>query len=568
MRSSNYYISTLKEVPSEAELPSHRLMLKAGLIRKISSGLYSWMPIGLKVLHKVEAIVREEMNKAGALELLMPGIQPSELWQESGRWEHYGKELLRIEDRHNKSFCYGPTHEEVMTEIIRNEISSYRQLPVNFYQIQTKFRDEIRPRFGVMRSREFIMKDAYSFHESKESLRETYLKMYVAYNDIFSRLGLKFRAVVADNGSIGGSSSHEFQVLAENGEDVIVYSTESDYVANIELAPSIRVDGIRQPPQMSLNKVHTPNIKTIKELVNFLSVDIQRTIQTIVVEGENDELILLLLRGDNELNEVKAGKLEGVKKPLTFVNEEVIKKVFLTTKNPLDPIEFKGKVYADFALELGNDWIIRSDENNYHYVGFNFMRDIAEPEFVDIRNVVEGDISPDGKGVLKLAKGIEVGHIFELGNKYSKSMQATFIDNKGKVQFLEMGCYGIGITRIVAAAIEQNYDEKGIIWTGAMAPFTVIIVPLNYHKNESVKNISDKLYVQLLDNQVEVLLDDRNERSGVLLNDSELLGIPHRITVGERGLKEGIVEYWSRSHQEIIRIRLDEIVDYILNQLD
>ncbi|MCV2508926.1 MAG: proline--tRNA ligase, partial [Neisseriaceae bacterium] len=439
MKSSNYYISTLKEVPSEAELPSHRLMLKAGLIRKISAGLYTWMPIGLKVLQKVETIIREEMNKAGALELLMPTVQPAELWKESGRWEHYGKELLRLEDRHNRVFCYGPTHEEVITDIVRNEISSYKQLPVNFYQIQTKFRDEIRPRFGVMRSREFIMKDAYSFHENKDSLRETYLKMYEAYNNIFTRLGLKFRAVAADNGSIGGSGSHEFQVLAENGEDTIVYSTESDYAANIELAPSVKMQGTRQAPQTSLNKIHTPNIKTIQNLVEFLATDVKNTVKSIVVEGENDELILLLLRGDHNLNEIKAGKLEGVKDPLTFANKETIRKVFGADGGSLGPVGFKGKVYADFSLEIGNDWVVGANEDDYHYLGFNFERDAPEPEFVDIRNVVEGDISPDGKGALKLARGTEVGHIFELGSKYSKPMQANFLDKNGKTQVLEMG---------------------------------------------------------------------------------------------------------------------------------
>ena len=560
MKSSQFFISTLKEAPAEAELASHRLMLRAGLIRRIASGLYAWLPMGLRVVRKIENIVREEMNKAGAIELSMPVVQPAELWQESGRWEFYGKELLRIQDRHDRDFCLGPTHEEIISEIARNEIKSYRQLPINFYQIQTKFRDEIRPRFGVMRSREFVMKDAYSFHLDLASLQETYQKMYDAYCNIFKRLGLKFRPVAADTGSIGGTGSHEFQVLAESGEDVIAYCETSDYAANIELAETLPLSGERQTPTQDLQKIATPNVKTIDELVAFLNIPIEKTLKSVVVEGDNGKPVLLLLRGDHELNEVKAEKLNGVKSPLTFANAEEIRQAFGADGGSLGAVGFNGKVYADYAVEKACDWVTGANDNGYHYTGFNFGRDCVEPEFVDLRNVVENDASPDGKGCLKLVRGIEVGHIFQLRKKYSDAMSVAVSDKDGQLTTVEMGCYGIGITRIVAAAIEQNNDDKGIIWTDAMAPFKAVIVPMNYYKSEAVKTAADKLYADLIALGVEVLLDDRDERAGVLLADSELLGIPHRIVIGDRGLKEGVVEYQKRGNNTAEKITLNEVV--------
>lgn len=560
MKSSQFFISTLKEAPAEAELASHRLMLRAGLIRRIASGLYAWQPMGLRVLRKVEAIVREEMNRAGAVELLMPVVQPAEVWQESGRWEFYGKELLRLQDRHERDFCLGPTHEEIISDIARNELKSYRQLPVNFYQIQTKFRDEIRPRFGVMRSREFVMKDAYSFHLDFASLQETYQKMYDAYCNIFNRLGLKFRPVAADTGSIGGTGSHEFQVLAESGEDVIAYCETSDYAANIELAETLPLSGDRKTPNEDLQKIATPNVKTIDELVAFLNIPIERTLKSVVVEGEDGSPVLLLLRGDHELNEVKAEKLAGVKSPLTFASADAIRTAFSADGGSLGAVGFSGKVYADYATEKACDWVTGANDNGHHYTGFNFGRDCPEPEFVDLRNVVENDASPDGKGNLKLVRGIEVGHIFQLRKKYSQAMNVAVADANGQSIVLEMGCYGIGITRVVAAAIEQNNDDKGIIWTEAMAPFKAVIVPMNYHKSETVKAAADKLYADLTHMGVEVLLDDRDERAGVLLADSELLGIPHRIVVGDRGLKEGVVEYQKRGNDTAEKIALSEIL--------
>lgn len=560
MKASRFFISTLKEAPAEAALASHSLMLRAGLIKANASGLYTWMPMGLRVLRKVENVVREEMNRAGAVELLMPVVQPAELWQESGRWEFYGKELLRLKDRHERDFCMGPTCEEVITDIVRKEISSYKQLPKNFYHIQTKFRDEVRPRFGVMRAREFVMKDAYSFHADYESLvRDGYQPMYDAYCRIFDRLGLNYRPVAADTGSIGGTGSHEFQVLAESGEDVIAYSDGSDFAANVELAQTLPLAGERAAAQKTLEKVHTPNVKTIAALVEFLGVPVEQTLKSIVVEGGNEgELVLLLLRGDHEFNDIKAEKLAGVKSPLTMAAPEAVRAAFGADGGSLGPVGFSGKVYADFAAEKGADWVIGANENDRHYTGFNFGRDCPEPEFVDLRNVVEGDPSPCGQGRLKLARGIEVGHVFQLRDKYSAAMNASFLDNNGKAQIMEMGCYGIGITRIVAAAIEQNNDERGIIWTDAMAPFTAVIVPMNYKKSEAVKEAADKIYAELLAAGVDVLLDDRDERAGVLLNDSELLGIPHRIVIGDRGLKEGVVEYARRTDAEARSVGVNE----------
>ena len=568
MKASQFFISTLKEAPAEAALPSHKLMLRAGLIKANASGLYTWMPMGLRVLRKVENIVREEMNRAGAIELLMPVIQPADLWKESGRWDFYGDELLRITDRHDNEFCFSPTCEEMITDIVRKEINSYKQLPKNFYHINTKFRDERRPRFGVMRAREFVMKDAYSFHADFASLQETYQAMYDAYCRVFGRLGLNFRPVAADTGSIGGTGSHEFQVLAESGEDVIAYSDASDYAANVELAQTLPLSGSRAAAQKNLEKVHTPEVKTIAQLVDFLQIPVETTLKSIVVEGENEgELVLLLLRGDHEFNDIKAEKLAGVKSPLAMAQPEHILAAFSANSGSLGPVGFKGKVYADFATEKGADWVIGANEDGFHYTGFNFGRDATEPEFTDIRNVVAGDPSPCGKGSLQLARGIEVGHVFQLRDKYSAALNASFLDNNGKSQIMEMGCYGIGITRVVAAAIEQNHDERGIIWTDAMAPFAAVIVPMNYKKSEAVREAADKIYADLLAAGVDVLLDDRDERAGVLLADSELLGIPHRIVIGDRGLKEGNVEYARRTDSEAQSMPVGDIAAHVAAQL-
>ncbi len=568
MKASQFFISTLKEAPAEAALPSHKLMLRAGLIKANASGLYTWMPMGLRVLRKVEHIVREEMNRAGAIELLMPVIQPADLWKESGRWDFYGDELLRITDRHDNEFCFSPTCEEMVTDIVRKEINSYKQLPKNFYHINTKFRDERRPRFGVMRAREFVMKDAYSFHADFASLQETYQNMYDTYCRVFGRLGLNFRPVAADTGSIGGTGSHEFQVLAESGEDVIAYSDASDYAANVELAQTLPLSGSRAAAQKNLEKVHTPEVKTIAQLVDFLQIPVETTLKSIVVEGKNKgELVLLLLRGDHEFNDIKAEKLAGVKSPLAMAQPEHILAAFGANGGSLGPVGFKGKVYADFATEKGADWVIGANEDGFHYTGFNFGRDASEPEFADIRNVVAGDPSPCGKGSLQLARGIEVGHVFQLRDKYSAALNASFLDNNGKSQIMEMGCYGIGITRVVAAAIEQNHDERGIIWTDAMAPFAAMIVPMNYKKSEAVREAADKIYADLLAAGVDVLLDDRDERAGVLLADSELLGIPHRIVIGDRGLKEGNVEYARRTDSEAQSVPVGEIAAHVAAQL-
>lgn len=569
MKASQFYISTLKEAPAEAELASHKLMLRTGMIRRLASGLYTWMPMGLRVLRKVERIVREEMNRAGSIELLMPVVQPAELWQESGRWSFYGKELLRITDRHEREFCLGPTCEEVITDIVRSEIRSYKQLPLNFYHIQTKFRDEVRPRFGVMRAREFVMKDAYSFHTTFESLQQSYQDMFNAYCRVFDRLGLDYRPVAADTGSIGGTGSHEFQVLAESGEDVIAYSDGSDYAANVELAATLPLSGERHSAVEELSKVHTPNVRSIDELVAFLNVPVEQTLKSLVVEGEEEgTVVLLLVRGDHHLNEIKAEKLAGVKAPLTMASVAAIESAFDGAHGgSLGPVGFNGKVYADFATAKAADWVIGANEDDHHYTGFNFGRDAAEPEFVDLREVIAGDPSPCGQGSLKLARGIEVGHVFQLRTKYSEAMQATVLDQNGKNVVLEMGCYGIGITRVVAAAIEQNNDERGIIWTEAMAPFTVVIVPMNYRKSDTVKAAADDLYAQLQQAGVDVLLDDRDERSGVLLHDSELIGIPHRVVIGDRGLKAGKVEYQARRDAEPTELDIDNVVGYICSLL-
>ena len=567
MRTSDFFIATQKEIPTEAELISHQLMLRAGLIRKVASGLYTWMPLGLMVLRKIETIIREEMNCAGGIELLLPIVQPAELWQESERWTLYSEELLRFKDRHEHSFCIGPTHEEIITDFVRKEINHYKQLPRIFYQIQTKFRDEIRPRFGVMRAREFIMKDAYSFHENKDSLQKTYDDLYKAYHRIFTRIGLKFRAVLADTGAIGGTISHEFQVLADSGEDIIAYCPESDYAANIELA-AIKNDPIKRlEAKTKLTITHTPNTKTIQALANFLACEPSVIIKSIVVDGENGEPILLLLRGDDELNEVKASKLARVKTPLTFSAEKTIQHFFKADPGFIGPINFLGLVYADYRLIAQSDMVTGANQNDCHFIGANFVRDFPEPIFVDLRKAKMGDLSPCGKGFLKLTRGIEVGHLFQLGTKYSSAMQATFLDNKNIAQPFEMGCYGIGVTRIVAAFIEQHHDEKGIVFNEAIAPFNLIIVPLGYNQHETVRSVTDQLYQEFIQKGVNVLLDDRSERAGIMFADSELIGIPHRIVVGDRGIKENKIEYQARHEKINHQFAIDEIVSFVLRKL-
>ncbi|MBE5529521.1 proline--tRNA ligase [Laribacter hongkongensis] len=567
MRASQYFLSTLKEAPNEAELPSHKLMLRAGMIKRLSSGLYTWMPLGLRVLRKVEAIVREEMNRAGAIELLMPAIQPAELWQESGRWEFYGKELLRVKDRHERDFCVGPTHEEVITDAVRKEVKSYKQLPLNFYQIQTKFRDEVRPRFGVMRAREFVMKDAYSFHADFDSLKATYQGMYDAYCRVFTRLGLDFRPVAADTGSIGGTGSHEFQVLADSGEDVIAYCPTSGFAANIELAEAVAPATPRPAASQPLAKVATPGVKTMADLVAFLKQDIKTMVKAIVVEGDEGAPVLLMVRGDHELNEVKAEKIAGIKLPLTFASPESIIAAFGARPGSLGPVGFKGRMIADRTVAAMADMVTGGNEDDVHLTGVNFGRDCPEPEVADLRNVVEGDPSPDGQGEIRLCRGIEVGHVFQLRKKYAEAMDCGFLDQDGKRQIMEMGCYGIGVSRVVAAAIEQGFDERGIIFTDAMAPFTVSIVPMGYRRSESVKAAADALYAELVAAGVDVLLDDRDERPGVLLADSELIGIPHRVVIGDRGLKEGKVEYQGRRETEATSVEVAEIAAFVRSKL-
>ena len=548
MRASQFFISTTKEAPSEAELVSHQLMLRAGLIKRLGSGLYTWMPLGLRVLRRVEAVVREEMNRAGALELLMPAVQPAELWEETGRWAVFGPQMLKIRDRHQRDFCFGPTHEEVITDIARREIRSYRQLPVNFYQIQMKFRDEIRPRFGVMRAREFLMKDAYSFHTSRESLAATYRTMYDAYSRVFTRLGLTFRPVAADTGAIGGSASHEFHVLADSGEDLIAYCPDSDYAANVELAEALAPREPRTPAQESLREVETPKQTTCEDVAALLGIPLERTVKLIaVVAGE--QMVALLVRGDHALNEVKLAKLEGFA-DFRLANEAEIREAFACPPGFLGPVGLdraKIRVIADRTVAAMSDFVCGANKPKYHLAGVNFGRDLPEPDLVaDIRNVIDGDPSPDGKGALALCRGIEVGHVFQLGNKYSQAMNATYLDEAGQSQVMEMGCYGIGVSRIVASAIEQHHDDRGIIWPKAMAPFALVIVAIGYSKSDAVKNAADAFYADLTAAGFDVLLDDRDERPGVMFADAELIGIPHRLTVGERGLKEGVVEYQPR----------------------
>jgi len=550
MRLSEYSLNTLKEVPVGAEIISHQLMLRAGLIRQLASGLYTWLPLGVRVLRKVENIVREEMNRAGAQELLMPMVQPAELWRESMRWDAFGPELLRLKDRHQRDFCLGPTHEEVITDLARRELKSYRQLPVNWYQIQSKFRDEIRPRFGVMRAREFIMKDAYSFHLDEDCLGRTYARMHAAYARVCSRLGLAFRAVEADTGSIGGSLSHEFHVLADSGEDAIAFSNGSDYAANVELAPALAPAGPRPEPAGEMERVATPAVRTIAELTEFLGIKPAQCLKTLIVLGEDDGAVALVIRGDHELNAAKAEKLPGVAAPLRMAGADAVRAAAGCEPGFVGPVGLAIRVYADHAALAAADFVCGANEADAHLVGVNWGRDLPEPQAADLRNVQSGDPSPDGKGTLDIARGIEVGHIFQLGRKYSESMGALVLDADGREQSMVMGCYGIGVTRLVAAAIEQNFDERGIIWPEPIAPFQVALVPMNMHKSEAVRAAVEPLYESLLAAGVEVLLDDRDVRPGVKFADIELLGIPHRVVIGERGLADGALEYRSRREQE------------------
>ncbi|MBN3227605.1 proline--tRNA ligase [Pectobacterium brasiliense] len=567
MRTSQYMLSTLKETPADAEVISHQLMLRAGMIRKLASGLYTWLPTGLRVLRKVENIVREEMNNAGAIEVSMPVVQPADLWVESGRWDQYGPELLRFVDRGERPFVLGPTHEEVITDLIRNEISSYKQLPLNFFQIQTKFRDEVRPRFGVMRSREFLMKDAYSFHTSQESLQVTYDAMYATYSQIFSRMDLDFRAVQADTGSIGGNASHEFQVLATSGEDDIVFSTESDYAANIELAEAVAPKLGRAEATEELRLVDTPNAKTIAELVEQFTLPVEKTVKTLLVKATEEsghKLVALLVRGDHELNEIKAEKIAQVASPLTFATEEEIRATIGAGPGSLGPVKLSIPVVVDRTVAAMSDFSAGANIDGKHYFGINWERDVTLPQVADIRNVVEGDMSPDGKGTLQIKRGIEVGHIFQLGSKYSEALKATVQGEDGRNQTLTMGCYGIGVTRVVAAAIEQNHDERGIIWPDAIAPFHVAILPMNMHKSFRVKEVAEDIYQQLRAKGIEVLLDDRKERPGVMFADMELIGVPHTIVIGDRNLDSEEIEYKNRRVGEKQMIKTSEIIDFLL----
>ncbi|WP_428943987.1 proline--tRNA ligase [Pantoea sp. FN060301] len=571
MRTTQYLLSTQKETPADAEVISHQLMLRAGMIRKLASGLYTWLPTGLRVLKKVENIVREEMNNAGAIEISMPVVQPADLWQESGRWEQYGPELLRFVDRGERPFVLGPTHEEVVTDLIRNELSSYKQLPLNVFQIQTKFRDEVRPRFGVMRSREFIMKDAYSFHTSQESLQATYDDMYRAYSQCFSRMGLDFRAVQADTGSIGGSASHEFQVLAQSGEDDIVFSTDSDYAANIELAEAVAPAGGRAGATEALSEMATPEAKTIAALVEQFGLPIEKTVKTLMVKATGESghsLVALLVRGDHELNEIKAEKIDIVAAPLTFASEEEIRAAVGAGPGSLGPLGLTLPVVIDRTVAAMSDFCAGANVDGKHYTGINWERDLPLPRVADIRNVVEGDASPDGKGTLLIKRGIEVGHIFQLGTKYSEAMKASVQGEDGRNQVLSMGCYGIGISRIVAAAIEQNHDDRGIIWPAALAPFQVAILPMNMHKSFRVKELAEDLYAQLRAKGVDVILDDRKERPGVMFADMELIGVPHTIVIGDRNLDSEEIEYKSRREGEKRMIKTHDIMDFLLSEIN
>ena len=566
MKTSCFHLSTLKETPADAEIISHQLMLRAGLIRRLASGLYTWLPLGLRVLRQVENIIREEMNKAGALEVLMPAVQPAELWQESGRWDQYGPELLRLHDRHQREFCVGPTHEEVITDLFRREIKSYKQLPINFYQIQTKFRDEIRPRFGVMRAREFIMKDAYSFHTDQDSLQQTYDIMFATYSRIFDRFGLRYRPVSADSGSIGGSSSHEFHVLADSGEDAIVFSDQGSYAANIEMAEAICRDQ-RQEPVESCEVIDTPGVHSIEQVAEFLSVPTRQTVKTLIAEGVEDTLIALVVRGDHELNAIKAEKLSGLAAPFRMADAEQIKQALGCDIGSLGPVGLDIPVYVDRSAAALSDFVCGANKNGQHLKGVNWGRDVAEPTVVDIRNVVDGDSSPDGQGSLKIVRGIEVGHIFQLGDKYSSALNASVLDENGKSIVTTMGCYGIGVSRVVAAAIEQNHDDSGIIWPMSLAPFQLAICPINYHKSEAVKQAADEFYQQCLQQGIDALLDDRPLRPGSMFSDMELIGIPHRIVFSDRGLKQQQCEYKGRCDDSYQDIAHQELLPFIRQKL-
>ena len=561
---SKFQLNTQKETPADAEITSHRLMLRAGLIRRLASGLYTWLPLGVRVLRKVENIVREEMNNSGGLEVLMPAVQPAELWQESGRWEKYGPELLRFHDRHQREFCFGPTHEEIITDLARRELTSYKQLPVTYYQVQTKFRDEIRPRFGVMRAREFIMKDAYSFHADQASLQQTYDVMYQAYSNIFTRLGLKFRAVMADSGAIGGSSSHEFHVLADSGEDAIAFSSGSDYAANIEKAETIASDEKRPAPAAEMQSVDTPGQHSIDEVSAFLNIKPSQCLKTLLVNGSKEgEVVALVLRGDHELNEIKTGHLEEIAEPLSFASEEQVKKIAGCAPGSVGPVGLKISVIADHAALQQADFVCGANRDGQHLTGVNWERDLPLASAADLRNVVEGDTSPDGKGTLSIVRGIEVGHIFQLGQKYSEAMKANVLDENGKSITMTMGCYGIGVTRIIAAAIEQNHDDNGIIWPQAIAPFDVAIAPINFQKSDAVRDKAIQLYEELTAAGLDVLLYDEKARLGAMLADLDLIGIPHRVVIGDRGLAEGKVEYKARAEADSRDMPADEITAYL-----
>lgn len=570
MKASQFHLVTTRETPADAEIASHQLMLRTGMIRKLTSGIYTWTPLGWRVLRKVENIVREEMDRAGYLEILMPAIQPAELWQETGRWDDYGNLLLRISDRGGRDYVFGPTHEEVMTDIARQELRSYKQLPITFYQIQTKFRDEIRPRFGVMRAREFLMKDAYSFHIDQESLEQTYWEMYEVYSRIFTRAGLEFRAVRADSGEIGGSASHEFHVLAESGEDLIAFSSESDFAANIEMAEAPRPTQAAPQPSMDMELVDTPNAKTIQDLVDQFDLPIEKTIKTLVVEASEEseaEYVALVIRGDHDLNEIKAAKLPEIASPVQFASDEQIRAAIGAGPGSLGPVNLPIPCIADYSVSDLSDFSAGANIEGKHYFGINWDRDVGLPQLADLRNVTEGDASPDGQGVLSLARGVEVGHIFQLGTKYSESMNAVVLGEDGKSHHMPMGCYGIGVSRIVAAAIEQNHDENGICWPEPLAPFQVAILPMNAKKSHRVREASEALYKELQEAGVECLLDDRNLRPGVMFNDIELIGIPHRVVIGERGLDEGALEYRYRKAEANESIPLEGAAAAIMERL-
>ncbi|MDB9863673.1 proline--tRNA ligase [Candidatus Thioglobus sp.] len=567
MKSSDFLISTVKEAPNDAQIISHQLMIRAGLISKLASGLYSYLPMGLRIIQKVEKIIREEMNKSKALEVLMPVAQPAEIWKESKRWEEYGPELLRFKDRHDRDFCLGPTHEEVITKIAKQYLRSYKQLPINLYQIQTKFRDEIRPRFGVMRSREFIMKDAYSFHIDEQSLNETYQLMHQTYCNIFDRIGFDYRPVLADSGTIGGDSSHEFHVLAESGEDAICFSDGSDYAANIERVETLP-QGESKSAEKALELVETPGVKTIADVCNLLKVEPINSIKTLIVQGNDNNLVALVLRGDHELNEVKASKIDGIKQPLQMAEEVVVKKQLGCSFGSIGVVNLEIPVIVDFAAAALSDFICGANEDDKHFVGVNWGRDTKKIIASDLRIVVSGDPSPDGKGNLEIKRGIEVGHIFQLGTKYSDSMNANVIGEDGRSVNMNMGCYGIGVTRIIAASIEQNHDDRGIIFPEAIAPFQLVIVPINYNKSSRVKALADQLYMDCIEQNIEVLLDDRKERPGIMFADSELIGIPHRLVISDTHADNGKIEYKSRKMPDKVEVDFNEVVSYILDKLD